>query len=84
MKALQVEQHDHIRHMIMRMEAALHLPHQYPSALFPGVTLICVLEHGEIQFVCIFDAAVRKLDCEEEKHDQETRQHRGVESVYIY
>lgn len=84
MKALQVEQHKHITHMIKRTEAALHLPHQYPSALFPGVTLICVFVHGEIQFVCIFDAAVRKLDCEKEKHDQETRQHRGLESVSVH
>ena len=84
MKVLQVDRHTHITHMIMRTEAALHLPHQYPPALFPGVSLICVLVHGEIQFVCIFDAAVRKLDCEREKRDQESRQHQRVESVSVH
>lgn len=40
------------------MEATLKFPHQHPSALFPGVSLICVLVHCEIEFVGIFDTAI--------------------------
>lgn len=50
-------QYKHIA-LVLRMKAALNLPHQYLSALFPGVTLICVLVHREIKLVCIFDTAV--------------------------
>lgn len=79
MKALDVEEYvlmkssfrcevQNCKHM--RMKEVDH-SHQYPPILFPGVTLICVLVHREIQFVCIFDAAIGKLDCEEETHNQE-------------
>lgn len=53
------------------MEAALRPPHQYPLVLFPGISLICILEHCEMESVRIFHVAVGKLDCEMKKHDEE-------------
>lgn len=59
------------KHKVLRMIGALNLSHQYLPALFPGVTLICVLVHREIKSVCIFDTAVWKLNCEDEKHHEQ-------------
>lgn len=55
---------------VLRIEAALRLSHQYPLVLFPGISLICVLEHCEIESVRIFHVAVGKLDCEKKKHEK--------------
>lgn len=56
---------------MLRVEAAFRPPHQYPLVHFPGISLICVLEHCEIESVRIFHVAVGKLDCEKKQHDEE-------------
>lgn len=72
-KELQVELHNlkesseckiQWQYIVLRMNAVRYLSYHYPSALLSGVTLICVLVHGYVQFACIFHAAVWEADCE--------------------